>query len=94
MSQAVSLDHVGVVGRDLDTLAAAFAHSLLQVRHQITSDRITELAIGFVMAFFASLAVVKPFLAVIRRRGFAPFAWYRILAGAVLLIGVAAGWFA
>ena len=25
MSQAVSLDHVGVVGRDLDTLAAAFA---------------------------------------------------------------------
>ncbi len=77
----------------MPALAAAFAHSLIQVRHQITSDRAAELAIGFVMAFLASLAVVKPFLAVVRQRGFAPFAWYRILAGAVLLLGVAAGWF-
>jgi undecaprenyl-diphosphatase len=77
----------------MPALAAAFAHSLLEVRDQITSDRAMELAIGFVMAFVASLAVVKPFLAVVRQRGFAPFAWYRILAGIVLLAGVAAGWF-
>jgi undecaprenyl-diphosphatase len=77
----------------MPALAAAFAHSLLEVRHQITADRATELVIGFVMAFLASLVVVKPFLAVVRQRGFAPFAWYRILAGIVLLAGVAAGWF-
>jgi len=37
--------------------------------------------------------VVKPFLAFVRRSGFAPFAWYRILAGVVLLAALAAGWF-
>jgi undecaprenyl-diphosphatase len=78
----------------MPALAAAFAHSLIELRHQITSDRLEELSIGFVMAFLASLVVVRPFLAIIRRRGFAPFAWYRILAGTLLVIGVAIGWFA
>ncbi len=76
----------------MPTLAATFAHSLLELRHQITADRSAELVIGFVMAFVASALVVRPFLAVVRRRGFAPFAWYRILVGAVLLLGVATGW--
>ena len=76
----------------MPTMAAAFAHSLMELRHQISTDRTMELAIGFVMAFVASLVVVKPFMAVVRRRGFAPFAWYRILAGVMLLVGVATGW--
>jgi len=76
----------------MPTMAAAFAHSLIQLRHQISTDRTMELVIGFVMAFFASLVVVKPFLAVVRRRGFAPFAWYRILAGIMLLVAAASGW--
>jgi undecaprenyl-diphosphatase len=76
----------------MPTLAATFGHSLLQVRNQITSDRLAELAIGFVMAFLASVVVVRPFLAVVRRVGFAPFAWYRIVAGTVLLAASAAGW--
>jgi undecaprenyl-diphosphatase len=78
----------------MPALAAAFAHSLIELRHQITSDRLQELSIGFVMAFLASLVVVRPFLAIIRRQGFAPFAWYRILAGTLLVVGVAIGWFA
>ena len=36
--------------------------------------------------------VVKPFVAVVRRSGFAPFAWYRIVLGAALLAALAAGW--
>jgi undecaprenyl pyrophosphate phosphatase UppP len=36
--------------------------------------------------------IVRPFLAVVRRVGFAPFAWYRIVAGLVLIAAVAAGW--
>ena len=76
----------------MPTMAAAFAHSLLELRHQITADRALDLTIGFVLAFVASLAVVEPFLAVVRRRGFAPFAWYRILVGIVLLIAISGGW--
>lgn len=76
----------------MPTMAATFVHSLLELRGQITADRTLELAVGFVMAFVASLVVVKPFLAAVRRRGFAPFAWYRILTGIVLLVAVSAGW--
>ena len=76
----------------MPTLAATFAHSLLELRHQITADRTVELVIGFVMAFVASALVIRPFLAVVRHRGFAPFAWYRILTGIVLLLAVATGW--
>jgi undecaprenyl-diphosphatase len=37
------------------------------------------------MAFIASAAVVRPFLRFVARSGFAPFAWYRILAGLAVL---------
>ena len=36
-------------------------------------------------AFLAALVVVKPFLAVAGRIGFAPFAYYRIAMGAFIL---------
>lgn len=76
----------------MPTMAAAFAHSLLQVRHQISTDRAGELVVGFVMAFFASLVVVRPFLGFVRRVGFAPFAWYRIVVGVLLLLSPLFGW--
>jgi undecaprenyl-diphosphatase len=75
----------------MPTLAAAFAHSAIELRHQITADRLMEIIIGFVMAFLASAAVVKPFLAFVRRSGFAAFAWYRILFGLALLAAFAGG---
>jgi undecaprenyl-diphosphatase len=77
----------------IPTMTAAFAHDLLKARHDLGGALGAEIAIGFVMAFFASLAVVRPFLALVRRSGFAPFAWYRILAGVILLAAIAAGWF-
>src|SRR3954453_4307136 len=76
----------------MPTMAAAFAHDLLEVRHNLSSARATEIAVGFVMAFLASALVVKPFLAYVRRSGFAPFAWYRIVIRAPLLAAVAIGW--
>jgi undecaprenyl-diphosphatase len=75
----------------MPTMAAAFAHDLLEVRHQLTTDRVLEIAIGFVMAFLASIAVVRPFLRFVSRSGFAPFAWYRIIAGAAIFAAAAAG---
>ena len=76
----------------MPTMMAAFAHSLLKARHQLTSERAVEIAIGLVMAFLASALVVKPFLAVVRRAGFAPFAWYRIALGLAVFGAIAAGW--
>ena len=76
----------------IPTMTAAFAHDLLDVRHSLTSERTVEIAIGFVAAFIASLLVVRPFLAFIRRAGFAPFAWYRIALGVLVLAALAAGW--
>jgi len=44
------------------------------------------LAIGFVVSFIVALAVVAWFMHWVRRRGFVPFAIYRILLGGGLLI--------
>jgi undecaprenyl-diphosphatase len=76
----------------MPTMAAAFAHDLLDVRHQLGRERGLEIVVGFVMAFIASALVVKPFLRYVKRSGFAPFAWYRIVFGAALLAAFAAGW--
>jgi undecaprenyl-diphosphatase len=76
----------------IPTMAAAFAHDLLEVRHDLTSALGAEIAIGFVMAFIASLLVIRPFLEFIRRSGFGPFAWYRIAMGILILGALAAGW--
>jgi undecaprenyl-diphosphatase len=76
----------------IPTMTAAFAHDLFKARHDLGSGRIEEIAIGFVFAFLASALVIRPFLAVVRRSGFAPFAWYRIAAGLLIIVALAAGW--
>lgn len=76
----------------IPTMAAAFAHDLFKARHDLGSGRIEEIAIGFVFAFLASALVIRPFLAVVRRSGFVPFAWYRIAAGLLLAAALAAHW--
>jgi len=48
-----------------------------------------EIAIGFVTAFVVALGVIKLFVAYVSKRGFAPFAWYRIVIGSAALL-----WFA
>jgi undecaprenyl-diphosphatase len=77
----------------MPTMAAAFAHDLVEVRHNLGATLAAEIVIGFVMAFVASALVVRPFLVFVGRHGFVPFAWYRILAGAALFAAVAFGLF-
>jgi undecaprenyl-diphosphatase len=43
-------------------------------------------AVGFVAAFLGGLAVVRFLLAYVGQNSFAPFAWYRIVLGGLLLI--------
>jgi len=76
----------------MPTMAAAFAHDLIGVRHQLSGALGLEIGVGLVMAFISSLLVIRPFLYFVRRSGFAPFAWYRIVLGCVILAAVAAGW--
>ena len=42
-------------------------------------------AVGFAVSFVVAIVVVKAFVAYISRHGFAPFAWYRIVAGTAAL---------
>jgi undecaprenyl-diphosphatase len=75
----------------MPTMAAASGHELWKGRHDLGAGLGIEIAIGFVMAFVASWLVVKPFLRFVSRSGFAPFAWYRILAGLAIFAALAAG---
>jgi undecaprenyl-diphosphatase len=70
----------------LPTLTGATALQLYKHRDTITSDSLGLIAIGFVVSFIVALVVVKAFINVVTRYGFAPFAWYRIIAGSVALI--------
>jgi undecaprenyl-diphosphatase len=45
----------------------------------------SHIAVGFAVSFVVALAVIKVFVAYISRSGFAPFAWYRIVAGLLAL---------
>jgi undecaprenyl-diphosphatase len=47
---------------------------------------LTDIGIGFVISFVVALAVVKGFVAIVSRYGFAPFAWYRIVVGSAALV--------
>jgi undecaprenyl-diphosphatase len=76
----------------MPTMVAAFVHDFVEVQARIPAERGLEIAAGFAMAFLAALAVVKPFLAFVRRSGFVPFAWYRIIFGFGLLAASTAGW--
>lgn len=46
-----------------------------------------EIAAGFLSAFLTAMIVIRAFVAYVSRRGFAPFAWYRIIVG-----GAAVAW--
>ena len=76
----------------MPTMVGAFVYSLLDVGDSLAKERAVEIAVGFVMAFLAALVVVKPFVRYVARSGFAPFGWYRIAAGAAILLALFAGW--
>jgi undecaprenyl-diphosphatase len=76
----------------IPTMTAAFAHDLLEVGDRLTGARALEIFVGLMMAFVSSLLVIRPFLAFVRRSGFAPFAWYRIALGVAMLAAMAGGW--
>ena len=73
----------------LPTMGAAVAYDLFKNRQSLNFDDAGLIAIGFITAFLAGLVVVRYLLDFVTRRGFAPFAWWRIIVGVAGLIGLA-----
>jgi undecaprenyl-diphosphatase len=69
----------------LPTLSGATVLQLVKHRDAITLADLQLIGIGAVISFIVALIVVKGFMAVVTRHGFAPFAWYRIVAGTTAL---------
>lgn len=74
----------------IPTMAAATLYDLYKNAAHLTFDDGAMIGIGFVTAFFSALFVVKTFVGFVGRHGFAPFAWYRIVAGVVALVALLA----
>ena len=70
----------------IPTMLGATTLALWKARHQLGGDQITDIALGFVISFVVAIVVIRWFLAVVTKRGFAPFAWYRIIAGGAALV--------
>ncbi|MGB0085632.1 MAG: undecaprenyl-diphosphate phosphatase [Rhodomicrobiaceae bacterium] len=70
----------------IPTMTAAFAYDAFKNRAEMSFDDAGLIAVGFVAAFIAALLVVKPFLAIISKVGFAPFAYYRAALGTFVLV--------
>jgi undecaprenyl-diphosphatase len=49
----------------------------------------SEIAVGFAVSFVVALVVIRAFVAFVSRSGFAPFAWYRIVAGIAAIVWLA-----
>lgn len=70
-------------------MIAASAKEMWESRHALGAIDWPALSVGFVVSFVVALAVIKAFIAIVTRRGFGPFAWYRIVVGTVALIALA-----
>ncbi len=68
------------------TMVAATSYDLLKGWDELALHDGVVLAIGFLSAFIAALFVVRRLVAFVSQRGFAPFAWYRIALGSVMLV--------
>ncbi len=67
-------------------MVAASAKELWEARHALGSIDWTSIAIGFAVSFVVALVVIKSFIGIVSRFGFAPFAWYRIIVGSAAFI--------
>lgn len=70
----------------IPTMLGATTLELYKNRGMLDTHQLTDIAIGFVVAFVVAMAVVRAFVGIIGRYGFAPFAWYRIAAGSAALV--------
>jgi len=68
------------------TLTGATVLQLFKHWDQIPEGQFTWIGLGSLVSFVVAVIVVKAFISIITRFGFAPFAWYRIVAGGAALV--------
>jgi undecaprenyl-diphosphatase len=73
----------------MPTMAGAFAYDLYKSGAQMSGSNKLIVAVGFVTSFVFGWIVVKTFLGYVSRHGFAVFAWWRVIVGALGLLGLA-----
>jgi len=73
----------------MPTMVGAFAYEAYKSRADLSHGNMLLIAVGFVVSFIAGWIVVKGFLDYVSQHGFALFAWWRIVIGALGLIGLA-----
>ena len=71
------------------TLSGATALQLYKHGAAMEPGMTGWILLGSLVSFIVAVIVVKAFVAIIQRYGFAPFAWYRIVAGAAALVWLA-----
>ena len=69
----------------MPTMAGAFTYDLYKNRDVLDSSALTEIALGFVMAFVVAVLVVRWLLGYVSQHGYALFGWWRIIVGSVAL---------
>ncbi len=69
----------------IPTMFAATIYSLYKEWGGLSLGDVPIFAVGFIAAFLGGLVVVRFLLAYVGRNSFAPFAWYRIVFGGLLL---------
>jgi undecaprenyl-diphosphatase len=71
------------------TLTGATVLQLFKHWDEIPVGQLTWIGLGSLVSFVVAVIVVKAFVSIISRYGFAPFAWYRIAAGSAALAWLA-----
>ncbi len=69
----------------IPVLFGATLFDLVDAAPTLRSEDVSLIAIGGLFAFVAAMLVIRPFVAIVGRYGFAPFAWYRIALGSLVL---------
>lgn len=69
----------------IPTMLGATVFDLYKNRATLTFDGAALIAVGFMAAFIAAIITVRWVIGFVSRHGFAPFAWYRIALGLVML---------
>jgi undecaprenyl-diphosphatase len=67
------------------TMLGAAVYDLYKNRAILSLENGTMIAIGFIVAFFCALYVVRTLVGFVSRHGFGVFAWYRIALGGLAL---------
>ncbi len=74
------------------TLLAASAYSLYKERHLLSANDLGMWVVGFVSAFISAFVCVRWLIRFVSTHDFKPFAWYRIVFGALVLLTSHFGW--